>query len=619
MKKSLFIAGAMMLASLTVGAVEHLYVTGLNNSWDATNPTELTLENGYYTMTVDKGNGGFKLSTAKGDWNTFNEGAKAANVTESGVTVDLYSSDQNIVMPWAGDWTIVINEDFTTLTATTETPKPTGYTDVYIRGDMNNWEAVDAWKFSTEDGVTYCLKDVTVSAADNFKLAGATWGAINYGGVTNMETDKAYDLNYNAGNCTVAADFTGNVIFNIETKQVYFSTKDDVTIPAVIEYPALYVRGLNDVWDANETTAMTLEDGIYTFTAASIAANDSFKIADAEWGADQWSTKNMAMEADTDYICEQVDGESTDMAMGVSLTDATITFDYSTKTLTITGTPDDTPIDASAIYLRGDMNEWGTPAEWQFTTTDNDNYCLANVTIAAGQEFKVADANFGAVNLGGVAGMEADKAYVIGTSMDNCTLATDFTGNVLFRSSTNEIYFSTKGDVTIPEAHKELYVVGTMTSWEKNDAYKMEYNGNGVYTYTFAEALPADAELKIYDGTWDWSFGMGEQNITLNQDIECWYKSTANFSFAGLDLNTDEVVKDLKVTFTLVEGSEVEWSSTPSIIKFEYEITSGVGSIAADNDAEARYFNLQGVEVAGLTKGNLYIRVSGDKAEKVIF
>ncbi len=57
------------------------------------------------------------------------------------------------------------------------------YSEIYLRGSMTDEFGVDeAWKFSTEDGNVYTLAHVSVAAEDIFKIGGATWGKINYGG-----------------------------------------------------------------------------------------------------------------------------------------------------------------------------------------------------------------------------------------------------------------------------------------------------------------------------------------------------------------------------------------------------------------------------------------------------
>ena len=78
-----------------------------------------------------------------------------------------------------------------------------------------------------------------------------------------------------------------------------------------------------------------------------------------------------------------------------------------------------------------------------------------------------------------------------------------------------------------------------------------------------------------------------------------------NYTIAGVAAGT----YDVKVVVTVYQGA-------PSLYVIEYMDAVGVDSIAADN-AEAVYFNLQGVKVANPENG-MFIKVTGNKAEKVV-
>lgn len=92
----------------------------------------------------------------------------------------------------------------------------------------------------------------------------------------------------------------------------------------------------------------------------------------------------------------------------------------------------DVPVD---IYLRGGMNEWGTPSEWQFKTGPEENtWVIDNISISAGVEFKVADAAWGPLNLGsGDAEINPGDEYTLnsGENPGNIKMASDFTGKAV--------------------------------------------------------------------------------------------------------------------------------------------------------------------------------------------
>jgi len=90
----------------------------------------------------------------------------------------------------------------------------------------------------------------------------------------------------------------------------------------------------------------------------------------------------------------------------------------------------------SIYYMRGGMNEWGAPDEWRFVTTDVKNqWILKDITLAAGTEFKVADAKWGPVNMGAGDDNEivpgTGYALNAGDNPGNLLIKTDFSGDAL--------------------------------------------------------------------------------------------------------------------------------------------------------------------------------------------
>lgn len=96
-----------------------------------------------------------------------------------------------------------------------------------------------------------------------------------------------------------------------------------------------------------------------------------------------------------------------------------------------------TPGEKANLYLRGGMNDWGSSADWQFVTSEVENQWVIphEVTIEAGTEFKVADSEWGAVNLG--AGdtntVKLNEAFQLTNagSSGNLHITEDFTGKVI--------------------------------------------------------------------------------------------------------------------------------------------------------------------------------------------
>lgn len=81
----------------------------------------------------------------------------------------------------------------------------------------------------------------------------------------------------------------------------------------------------------------------------------------------------------------------------------------------------------SGIYLRGSFNGWGTTDEAEFLTTSTAGvYEIKNLTFANGSDgFKVADANWGDINLGGNGALTIGQPYTLVAGGGNIKLPTD--------------------------------------------------------------------------------------------------------------------------------------------------------------------------------------------------
>ena len=106
--------------------------------------------------------------------------------------------------------------------------------------------------------------------------------------------------------------------------------------------------------------------------------------------------------------------------------------DLSSLTLTTT-TPK--PEGPTPIYLRGDMNEWGASEEWQMESLGNNVWkfvCAEGQEIAAGNAFKIADADWNVYNIG--AGDDPTILFGVDTEVfnggnpQNITLEDTFNG-----------------------------------------------------------------------------------------------------------------------------------------------------------------------------------------------
>ncbi|MBD5290412.1 MAG: hypothetical protein HDS26_06990 [Bacteroides sp.] len=205
-----FAAAALMSAAAFAQDGAPLYITGANipdstGEWNAEAPEQFEYVDGQYVFEgVNLTQ--FKISTACGDWDTFNAGCYGCSYgKEPGVAVALEAgNDSNISTPWKGDYKIVVAGDLSTITMTTDTPQPAeGPTAVYVRGDMNGWGAEAEWQFEALNDQVYkfvMAEGQVISLGETFKFADADWNEINVGGDGNPLLIDFPNVVFNGGN-----------------------------------------------------------------------------------------------------------------------------------------------------------------------------------------------------------------------------------------------------------------------------------------------------------------------------------------------------------------------------------------------------------------------------------
>lgn len=200
--------GATASAQTSVYATGNF--TGAPATWDPENPAELTYADGVYTLDLTGAVQGqmFKLSTAKGPWETFN--ASCFGVADDG---KLFTMTPNVAATWevgklgnnaipaSGDFKLVVDLEAKTMTLVGEGSVKDVF-DIYLRGDINSWEVNEAYKFENtgvssfgEQMYELVLRD---GLAGQFKIADANWGEVNYGADATVAIDGTTEVFYNS-------------------------------------------------------------------------------------------------------------------------------------------------------------------------------------------------------------------------------------------------------------------------------------------------------------------------------------------------------------------------------------------------------------------------------------
>lgn len=292
--------------------VAPLYAVGAGDAlgaWAPENAVEFAFDDTNYVLTVDETATEFKISTSKGTWDEFNAGNLAidAAITNGGtVNLSVNKDGANIVLPWAGVWTITVAADLSTLTATTETPEPApSYPEaVYLVGYNGAWDPAAPLEIAGENGV-YTVEAVEFTSTE-FKLSTAqgTWDEFNAGAksiVDGATVQIGTAANLTAGDANIVIAVAGTYDVTVDL------ANNTITLTGVVSYPEeIYaignVGGYN--WSTSEGIAIAHEgDGVYK---GKIVVNDSgdgngyFQFATilgADWDAVNAGTRYGALTA----------------------------------------------------------------------------------------------------------------------------------------------------------------------------------------------------------------------------------------------------------------------------------------------------------------------------------
>lgn len=224
--KKLYTLALAAAAALSVNA--QVYFVGEFDGvamWTPETPLEATLNaDGNWEITLEK-TGGFKMSTAKGDWDTFNAGAfsvNEGNVTEDfvGKFVDVQAWGQNTNMPAQAKWKVEVTPDYKQVRFTQE--GEAAAIEAYVTGEFaDNWGFVELWKMTTvENDKLYtfvCEGETMLPAGVEFKIATPGWTLINYSvGLEAIADGEASPAIYNCDmNMFFAEDFVGTITLDL--------------------------------------------------------------------------------------------------------------------------------------------------------------------------------------------------------------------------------------------------------------------------------------------------------------------------------------------------------------------------------------------------------------------
>lgn len=500
---------------------------------------------------------------------------------------------------------------------------------VYIVGQDQGWDIANPIAIEAANGV------YTYTTAADFKVSsvqgGGVWDTFNAGcvcvegGNWNKDTQaKTATGKLVKANANISTPFTG-----AETTFTINEALTDISCSAPDWNPdaatPLYIRGTINDWGASADWELKSTDGkIYTINNVTIAAGEKFKIADANWSQTyNWGSDGTISQIEAGKSYTLVAGSNSTDLTSAGLDNVTMTFNTTDNTLTVSGGGQVTVTTPDHLYLIGAYNDMNwDPANSLELTKDGTTFSISDITITGSANFSFAtvqgtwdDVN-AAVRYG--AGLEKDVKIELVDKVGTAPVFGEINSNMkafeLAKGTYNmSVAFATDGiTLTVTQTAEapvveDLVLTGSFNSWAANDpAYKFTKDGD---TYTLSVAqLEAEAELKVKtaDEAWATTWGAGEEaSVVNNTAMEAWLGSQTNFV-------VPETLTDVTITFVRSDSPSVAATLTISG-------TAGVESVeAAQTEAPAEYFNLQGIRVANPEAGQLYILRQGNNVSKVI-
>ncbi len=341
------------------------------------------------------------------------------------------------------------------------------------------------------------------------------------------------------------------------------------------------VAGVADLcgssWNGTDVNnQMTLVDGLYTKTFANVPEGESYQFKVVE---------NLSSGTQNWYG----DGEN-NITFNVTATcDVKVTFDASTKEITVSGDHAEVPtgleINSMRVVGNGD-GSWLNGVNWDpaddanlMTETSEGVYEITFEDVEAYDNYQVKFAANGswAENWGGTyagSGVETDAAYnsdnivvVVPYELADVTLKLDLT-NFDYATKTGAKFTVTVVDANAepeePVVENTYIIAGSSaamfgTEWDPaNTANKMSLV-DGLYTKTYENVAVGTYSLKVTDGTWDNAWGSNGQNYVFEVSAACDVTVTFDEADKTVNVTGNSVAKvttlDITAMYAVGNGS----------------------------------------------------------------
>ena len=304
--------------------------------------------------------------------------------------------------------------------------------------------------------------------------------------------------------------------------------------PDVVPYGSteVFVRGGMNGWGEVDKFVY-LGSGEYRVAITLAAGDYEFKIASADWSSVDFGGVSAADADVVQDVAEQLAAKGANLKFNAAI-DATYLFslDASDKENPVLTVYNEEPFVGTQVYLRGDMNAWGTDNELVYM---GGSIYRAEIALSAGNKgFKLASSDWSTVDYGsgeadGVVALGVDKLLAVKGGNLSIDVDSDDTYTFTFDMSDRNTPVLTVHKTEM-FSENTVYIRGGMNGWGEVDA--LSYQGSSLYSVDIALSA-GDNEFKIATGDWstvDFGAIAGEETV-VEGELKTLASKGANMHF----------------------------------------------------------------------------------------
>ncbi len=400
---------------------ETVYIRGGMNTWKDTHPLDYIGNNTYRTR-VELPAGWTEFKFADATWQKLNVGAPFG---PDGATRSSNPGNLRLGVPDGQGglfevWFFALpkNGDHYFLYRF-EPVKPPLAKKIFLRGSLvGTWDAREGNAFTYLGDNIYSLElTLTGGKGLEFKIGDPDWSAGTNFGIAEgapVALGQPLPLVDNGGNLKLDLE-TGIYLFKLDVSD---KNAPKVTIVKTADADLgpygkpLYLKGTMNQWSNRDDHKFEYQgDNRFVLAAALDAGNYEFKIGDADWSAgSDFGEDSAATDKPVPLVPKGGNIRLHLPEKGVYRFE--VDASKTTSPILTISSLGPYPVE---IFLRGDMNEWGTTQALRYV--GENRYLLEAKLTAGNHEFKIGDATWNIVNIGAAEGDQGSVSLDKATSL----------------------------------------------------------------------------------------------------------------------------------------------------------------------------------------------------------